>query len=427
MINQKSIEAVKKSTFSSGFCRPLYDSYCFSKLPGTIFKLLTGESSDALPIDTVGGEEQVYDSVILLFLDGFGWAFFEKYYSKSPFLQRFVDVGVANKITSLFPSTTAAHVTCINTGLNSGQSGVYEWFIYEPKLGRIIAPLPYCFAGDHQPNTLKEEPIFPEDIFPKRTIHEQLKEKNIDSYALQHASICDSPYSRMMLRGSSVFGYNHFTDALLKLVELYSKAKDKKSYFFLYFADIDAVAHRKGIDSHEFEEAIEHCFQHLEEVFWKQLLGSCNRKTALLVVADHGLIPVDPLKTYYINKEIPQIKKNFLLGADEKPLTPAGSCRDYFLHIKNENLQETKKLLEDALKDRAEIHFTKDLIEQGLFGNKGVSQTFLNRVGNLVILPKYGEGVWWFEKHRFQQNFFASHGGLTRGEMETSFLFLPIK
>lgn len=427
MINQKSIDAVKNSSFSKEFCRPLYDSYCFSNLSGTILELLTGESTSSLPLDTVGGERQIYDSVVLLFLDGFGWAFFEKYASKFPFLSRFIDVGVANKITSLFPSTTAAHVTSINTGLESGQSGIYEWFIYEPRLSRIIAPLPYSYAGDHLSGTLKEAPVFPEDLFPRRTIHHQLREKNIDSFALQHSPICDSPYSKMMLNGSHVFGYHHLRDGLLKLLDLYGKAKERKSYFFLYFADIDAIAHRKGIDSDEFDATIEHCFHHLEEIFWKQFLSVCHRKTALLVVADHGLISVDPEKTFYINKEIPQIKKDFEIGADGKPLTPAGSCRDYFLHIKKEKLEESQKLLKEALKDKAEIYLTSELIKEGLFGKNKPTQAFLSRVGNLVILPKKGEGVWWFEKHRFQQNFYASHGGLTRGEMETSFLFLPIK
>ncbi|HSX12175.1 MAG TPA: alkaline phosphatase family protein [Rhabdochlamydiaceae bacterium] len=421
MINQKALEAVKNSRFSKEFCRPLYDSYCFSKIPGTIFKLLTGHSTEALPSDTWGAQEKAYDSVILLFLDGFGWSFFEKYYDRFPFLSRIVEKGIASKITSLFPSTTAAHVTCLNTGLESARSGIYEWFILEPKLSRIIAPLPYCFAGEHHPGSLKNENISTHDIFPTQTIYHELKKKQIESFALLPLQICDSPYSNTMLSGAHVFGYHHLSDGLIKLIDLYEQNKGKKSYFYLYFPDIDSLAHRKGIDSPEFEEAIERCFTSLEEFFWSRF---SPKNCAVIAIADHGLTAVYPEKTYYLNQQIPQIKKNFLTGADEKPLAPAGSCRDFFLHIREDKLLETKELLEKSLGNMAEVYLTTTLIKEGLFGTKGTTDAFLSRVGNLVILSKQNEAVWWYEKHRFAQGFHASHGGLTREEMETIFLFL---
>jgi hypothetical protein len=49
----------------------------------------------------------------------------------------------------------------------------------------------------------------------------------------------------------------------------------------------------------------------------------------------------------------------------------------------------------------------------------------MGRVGNLVILPYAHETVWWYQKGRFEQNFYGSHGGLSREEMETLLLALP--
>jgi hypothetical protein len=423
MINQKALDAVDRAKFSKYFCRPLYDSYCFSNIPGTIFKLLTGRSQDRLPEDTWGGGDKTYESVVLLFLDGFGWRFFEQYADHFPFLSRFARQGVASKITSLFPSTTAAHVTCLNTGLESARSGVYEWFILEPKLNRIIAPLPYCFAGEHQSGTLKEQPIKEADIFPTQTIYYDLKKEGVESFALMPLPICDSPYSNTMLNGAHIYGYHNLSDGLLKLIDLQQKNRGKKGYFYLYFPDIDSIAHRKGLDAPEFEEVIEHTFSQLE-TFLSSVLQKKN--CALIMIADHGLTMVHPEKTYYLNQQLPQLKKNFLIGADGKPLAPAGSCRDFFLPLQEEKLLETKAILEKALADIAEVHLTSDLIKEGLFGTKGVSPAFSSRVGNLTILSKPHEGVWWFEKHHFGQNFHASHGGLTREEMETIFLFLDL-
>ena len=53
-----------------------------------------------------------------------------------------------------------------------------------------------------------------------------------------------------------------------------------------------------------------------------------------------------------------------------------------------------------------------------------VSENLRSRIGNLVILPYYGESVWWYEKNRFEQNMLGHHGGLTRQEMEIPLLAL---
>ncbi len=127
MLNQNSIEAVEASVFSCSFRKPLYESYCFSNIPGTIEKLLTGETErNQLPGDTLTGKS--YDKVVLFFIDAFGWRFFEHYKDRYPVLKRFLEHGIASKITSQFPSTTAAHATTMHSGLRVDESGVFEWF-----------------------------------------------------------------------------------------------------------------------------------------------------------------------------------------------------------------------------------------------------------------------------------------------------------
>ena len=146
MLNTTSLNAVSNSKFSQRFVKPLYDSYCFSNIPQTIEFLLTGEGTSALPLDVFGSLPKKYDKVILFFVDAFGWRFFERYTDKYEFLKTMLSSGVVSKMTSQFPSTTAAHATCIHTGLNVGQSGVYEWQYYEPLVDDIIMPLLFSYA-----------------------------------------------------------------------------------------------------------------------------------------------------------------------------------------------------------------------------------------------------------------------------------------
>ncbi|NGX38672.1 MAG: hypothetical protein K1000chlam2_01849 [Chlamydiae bacterium] len=405
MINEKSLKAVEQAAFSKHFCRPLYDSYCFSQIPKTIRSLFT-PTLEGLPPDTC--KAGPYDHVVLLFLDGFGWTFFEKFHCALE------EKGIASKITSMFPSTTAAHVTCINTDLPPNQSGIYEWFMYEPKLDEIIAPLPFCFAGEFKQNTL---PLDPKSLFPQKTLYHQLQDEGIQSYAIQPASICHTPYSDAILAGANVVSYNQPKEGLDKLLS----CLNGKTYCYFYYGEIDAIGHRKGIDSKEFADAIENILREIE-AFAERL----PPKTALLITADHGMVEVSPQNTYYLNKKIPNIAKHLQFGSRNKPLAPAGSPRDFFMHVRPECLSELKEILEHFLEGKAEIYLTEELLEQNFFGTKPSTQNFLSRVGNLVILPYKGEAVWWYEKKLFEQNFYAAHGGLTREEMETLFLFIEI-
>ena len=148
MINLTSLEKVEAALFSKQFRKPLYDSYCFSNIPGTIERLLCGDTHlKTLPSDVLSGFQEPYDKVILFFVDAFGWRFFNQYKDKYPFIQRVIKEGTASKITSQFPSTTAAHVTTIHTGQRVDESGVFEWFYYEPKVDAVVSPLLFSFAG----------------------------------------------------------------------------------------------------------------------------------------------------------------------------------------------------------------------------------------------------------------------------------------
>ena len=88
-------------------------------------------------------------------MDGFGWRFFEKFQDE-PFLKTAPGAGQVEKLIAQFPSTTAAHLTTLHTGMPVGEHGIFEWIYYEPALDAIIAPLLFSFAGTSQRDTLKQ-------------------------------------------------------------------------------------------------------------------------------------------------------------------------------------------------------------------------------------------------------------------------------
>ena len=206
-------------------------------------------------------------------------------------------------------------------------------------------------------------------------------------------------------------------------LEIVSAPKASPSYLYFYFGDIDGTGHRHGIDSPAFEKSVDGFWTMMEELFWKKL-PQLQQKVACLVIADHGMTSLDPKKTFYLNKEVPELEKFLKRNRQGELIVPAGSCRDFFLHVDREKIAEAETLLAPKLRGIAEIYRTETLIEQNFFGLQKPSREFLERVGDLVILPYANEAVWWYEKGHFEQRLLAAHGGLTRDEMETIFLFL---
>ncbi len=426
MLNSASSQVVSKSKFSKHFVQPRYDSYCFSNLPSTIEFLLTGTGQATLPYDVFGDLPTRYNKVIFFFIDAFGWRFFERYAEKYSFLKTILAQGVASKLTSQFPSTTAAHVTCMHTGLNVGQSGVYEWNYYEPLVDEIISPLIFSYSGDKlQRDTIKRAGIPPAAFFPTQTFYQILQEQGVSSHILQYQAYTPSTYSDIVFRGAKTHPYRNLPDALTQLAALITTPSTAPTYYFLYFDRIDTVCHNHGPTSKNFDAAVDECLTSMDQIFYKGVRGKA-KDTLLMMTADHGQVEVNPQQVYYLNRQMPNISSFFKVNRKGRPLVPAGSARDMFLHIKEEHIDNVVTELRQRLQNRAEVYPTRDLLARNFFGMQEPAPVFRERVGNVVILPYKNETVWWYEEGKFDMHFQGHHGGLTPEEMEIPLLLLPL-
>ena len=404
------------------FVKPQYGARCFADLPKTIKHLLTQTGSPALAPEVFGGLPQSYDTVIFLFVDAFGWRFFERYADDYPFLQQFVKHGVIEKLTSQFPSTTSAHVTCIHTGLPPAQSGVYEWTYYEPQLDAIMAPLLFSFSGASERDNLNSTDIDPRNLYPTRTLYHDLNEHGVTANIFQFSAYAHSTYSKIVFDGANVSPFATLPEALVNLAEALTQAQPP-SYFFLYFGAIDAICHEYGPNAPQFDAEVDAFLTIMDRLFFQKTSGKL-KNTLLMLTADHGHVEVDPNTTIYLNTEPEFAGVETFLKANRygELLVPSGSARDLFLYIKDGHIDEAQAFLASRLEGRADVAKVDDLIEPGYFGPTPVSEVFKGRVGDLVILPYRHESVWWYKKGRFEQNFYGHHGGLTPQEMEIPLL-----
>lgn len=389
------------------FVKPRYDSGGFAGITARIHEYCASGK---------------YDAVLLFLVDGFGWRFFEKF-QDLPFLKRLTDHGTVEKLTAQFPSTTAAHITTIHTGLPVGQSGVYEWFYYEPQLDRIIAPLLFSYAGDDERDMLKGV-IKARKLYPNRTLYQQLSELGVASHVFGMRDYTPSTYSKVVMKGAKLHSFKTLPEALVNLGVLL-KSTSTPAYVNFYFENIDSLCHKYGPSAPQTEAEIL-AFSLVMEHFFERVFSG-ERKILFLMTADHGASEVDPLTTVFLNKDkrFKGIERFLKTNQAGDMLVPAGSARDMFLYVKEELLDEAKNFLSSRLAGKAEVVKTEWLMENGYFGPE-ISQKFRERVGNLVILSHRYESVWWYEKDRFEQRFYGHHGGLTPQEMEIPLLVLEI-
>jgi predicted AlkP superfamily pyrophosphatase or phosphodiesterase len=400
-----------------------YGEYNFSNIPGTIISALTPETPGRmLPQDALSGLHSKYDKVVVFLMDAFGWSYFEEARKKSDFLNGLCERGRVSKMATQFPSTTACNITTMNTAQTVAEHGIFEWFYYEPEVGEIIAPLLYSY-GRHarERDTLKaDKNLSPAAIYPGRSIYKKLLGHGVTSYSFQSRDYAISPYSDVAMEGARRYGYITLSDGLINLAHAVID-RPKKAYYYLYFDRIDSISHAYGTNSKELKAEVEAFLLSLEKIFWDNVEGRVEN-VLFILTADHGQTAINPEKCVYLNLAFPEIINYMKTSKSGELLVPAGSCRDMFLYIKDEWLDEVLQFLREKLRDKAIVLGTRDLVEMGYFGQKYVSEALAGRLGDLVILPFEGECVWWYEKGLFEVSFLGHHGGLTKQEMEIPFL-----
>jgi hypothetical protein len=398
---------------------PAYGGRCFADIPATVVRLLPGSGDGGLDPEVLADLDRRWTRVVLVVVDAFGWSCAERH-ADHPFLRRVAADGVLAQLTSQFPSTTSAHMTTLHSGLPLGETGIYEWFQLEPALDRLIAPLLFSYAGDTDRETLRASPLDPAGLYPATTVYDRIAAQGVRSYAVQHEAIVDTTFSRAALHGAAVRPFQQGAGWGARVAG--ALREPGPAYVFAYVDDVDAVGHVHGPASDAHAAAATGV---LDGLMLLSQAAPADGETLLLVTADHGQVPVDPEATVFVNEAWPEIAAHLRTGQDSRPLAPAGSARDLFLHVLPGHVDDVVSHLQGVLGDRASVRPTAELLASGILGDAG--PRLRERIGDVVVLPRPGETVWWREPGRFDMQFRGHHGGLSPDEMLIPLAALPIR
>jgi hypothetical protein len=406
------------------FVLPEYDSYCLSNVTPTVLSLFDVESErPRIPRDAFGDVEvDSPERVILIVLDGFGYREWQNQASEG-FVKAMTTKGHTRPITTVFPSTTAAALTSLSTGLTPQEHGLPEWFVYFRELDMIIATLPFSPMGDPGRDTLWRT-TDPRILFKGETVYRMLAREGIPSHSFVNRNIAETAYSTTSLKGSEMNPYSSASD-LMAMVRRKVEAVTTRAFFYVYWSYVDTIEHRFGPNTDESTLEASLISYSIQKGLVEKLDSSVAKKTLVIVTADHGQINVSPKATVYLNR-YRKLVENFEKSESGTKILPAGSPRDVFLHL-GTNSDDMKDYLEKKLEGKATILGIEESIRMGLFGINNPRRNFRDRVGDLLILPHKKDTIWYDQSKETGRPRRASngkfdllghHGGLSEDEMK---------
>ncbi len=397
------------------FLYPRYNQNCICNIPGTILDLFdVNHNLPKLPMK-INTEGDGTNKVVLFVLDGFGYNQFTRYHNEHKFLSSLAKKSEVFPLTSIFPSQTTNALTTLNTGLTPQEHGLFEYYIYIKEVDRIVNTLSFEPLGSRIRNELLEKGFSPEILFNGPSIQSKLKDAGIKSFTHIYASYAYSHYSKLLYKDSTFIPSLKSSDLIVTLKKKLKK-ESGPAYFFVHLSNLDTISHEYGPTSYEYNAELSAISYLLNKELIEKIDPQTAKETLILLTADHGGVNIVPNDTTYLNS-FSDVLGNLEQGKTGNPILPTGSARDVFLHVKPDKLLETQDLLLKRIGNKAKIVETKQAINDGLFGRGEVGKQFVDRAGNLLILPYRNETVWFEHFKDIKYNPIGQHGGLSPEEM----------
>lgn len=393
---------------------PRYDGHSTSNIPGTVLDLLSVENSSS-KIDHLhlgGLDLENPGKVILFYIDGVSYDFVKSLKRDTGFIGRMARKGVVSPITAVFPSTTAASCTSLNTGLPPGEHNMIEWELYFHETGALMYTLPFRAVTNRY--SKRSRKLDPDVLFSGATVYSRMKEAGIRSYVLVNRNISRGAYSDRIFSGSTVVPYSYITDCIIQLRNIIENDAGPL-YVYVYLESADAVGHSYGPRTEMYSAEVSNISRTIKHELLDKIDPIHARDVAVIFTSDHGLVQVEPKETFYLNG-IDRLWDKFEIHMGDQ-IPPVGSPRDVFLHVREGLEHEVAELLKKKLDGYSEVLLVEDGVKAGFFGSPEPSEIFYRRAGNVMILPEDGRTVWYRIKGQIPMHLKGLHGGMTRDEM----------
>jgi hypothetical protein len=360
--------------------------------PDSPTSLLPALRPDILP------EALVHDAraVVLLVLDGVGYRQLDAALESGD-LPGFARAGHRSRLTSIFPSSTAAALTSLQVGVGPGTHGLAGYTLHLPAQQRVVNMIKWKPVGGG--HTAKPMPL-PESFLPVPTIYQHLAAAGIPSVVVSQAAFAKSALTRVHCSGVPYAGHRTLSEfpALL----LREAQKPGRRFVFGYWDGFDVVGHSYGPASMTAGNELRLIDRALEQGLLEPLerLGG---DVAVILTADHGQTAI-PLNRRRNLAEVTGLTRRW-------SHQPTGEPRALGLALQEP--ADLDRVREFIAGDGVVLPVT-DALAMGLYGPGPWHPELVERVGNTLVLAK-AETAMTYPGANSQS--IGGHGSLTEEEM----------
>ncbi len=327
-----------------------------------------------------------YNNIIVMLFDGMGTAIIEKHLSNDTFLRKHLK----SSLSSVFPPTTTAATTTIETGLSPIEHGWLGWSLYFDEIDANVNLFPNTISGSG--GIQAADYHVARKYIPYKDVFTKIRETgNAEAYYV-------SPFS----------SYNCKTlDAVFNTVQTLSKS-DKRKYIYSYWHQPDFNMHELGTESEIVKKDILDINDRVER------LSKSLKDTLLIVTADHGLIDT----TWKSLTDYPSI-------TDCLRRAPCLESRALAFFIKPGMEALFEREFTKYFSDCYKLYTKQEVIESKIFGNGTPNKRSFGFIGEYLAIAFSNISIESSASTEHAQ-FKAAHAGLTENELSIPFIAIDL-
>lgn len=323
-----------------------------------------------------------YKNVIVMLFDGMGTSVLKEHLNENDFLRQH---HLAD-ISSVYPSTTVAAVTAIESGYSPLETGWLGWDLYFDEIGENVTTFKNTLQRNGKPAAKYN---VPQKYIPYKRIFQRIEEVKGKKTAYYVSAF--SKY-----RSKSV---PHICRTVYRL----SKKRNQK-YIYTYWHQPDNTMHIYGVDSSEAKKEIELISREVQKLCKKL------KNSIVIVTADHGQLNC-------VNKYF----DDYPVLTEMLKIPPSIEPRAVSFFIKDGKAEDFKTEFNKTFGDSFRLMTKEEVFSENLFGygkahpkTKDFIGDFLAVATSNVILNSGFEAI-------------GGHAGLTEEEMTVPFIAIEVK
>ena len=333
----------------------------------------------------------------VLLIDGLGAELLDSYVGDAPVL-----AGLRGQTLQVgFPSTTAAGLAAVGTGRRSGEHGMVGYSFRVPGAGT------HAGAGADVVNALRWRPhprgpdlrqdLVPEVVQPMATMFERAAAAGVAVSVVSGSEFAGSGLTRAVLRGGRYVGVH----ALGDLSAAVRKVVDGRGFCYGYHGELDMLGHLYGPGSPAWRMQLRQVDRLVDSVVEGLPPGGL-----LAVVADHGMVTVDP-------GQVVDIDSTPLLLDGVQGI--GGEPRARHVYVADGAVDTVLSTWRETLGGRAWVTTRDEAIAAGWFGGR-VSDHVRPRIGDVVAAARDSAVMVRRDVEPLESSLIGHHGSLTTAE-----------